>query len=171
MRRVMFLIAAAITALALIPAGASAHVPDRIEPPAGHTPYMTAHAIGVQIYACASTADGAKWQFVAPKAVLYGDRARFVGTHYAGPTWEATDGSQVKGARVDGVTVDPKAIPWLLLKAAPTAPGRFGATTYIQRLATRGGLEPAATTCHAGTVGKERWVPYTADYRFFKEQS
>ena len=166
MRRVTLLLAAALTALALIPAGASANVPDRLKPPAGHVPYLTVHAIGVQVYTCAST-----WQLTEPKAVLYTDRGRYFGTHYVGPTWEATDGSLVKAARVDGVSVDPKAIPWLLLKATTTTPGRFGATTYIQRLATRGGLEPAAATCHAGTVGKERWVPYTADYRFFKEQS
>jgi hypothetical protein len=170
MRRVTFLLAAALTAVALVPAAASAStsVPDRIKPPAGHVPYLTVHAIGVQVYTCAV---GAKWQFKEPKAVLYTDRGRFFGTHYAGPTWEAADGSQVKAARVDGVTVDPKAIPWLLLQATTKTPGRLGATTYIQRLATRGGLEPAAATCHVGTVGKERWVPYTADYRFFKEQS
>ena len=172
MRRVIAL-AAALASLALVPAAASAAtpVPDRIQPPAGHTPFLTVHAIGVQVYACAATADGPKWQFTEPKAVLYGDRGQFLGTHYVGPTWELKDGSQVKGARVDGVTVDPKAIPWLLLKATPLTGGTLAPTTYIQRLATRGGLEPAAATCHAGTVGKERWVPYTADYRFFKEQS
>ena len=172
MRRVIAL-AAALATLALIPAAASAAtpVPDRIQPPAGHVPYLTAHAIGVQVYTCATTADGPKWQFVEPKAVLYGDRGEFLGTHYAGPTWETKDGSRVKGARVDGVTVDPTAIPWLLLKATPLDSGRLGQTTYIQRLATRGGLEPAASKCIARTVGQERWIPYTADYRFFKEQS
>jgi hypothetical protein len=170
MRRPALLLAVAMTALALVPAGAFASVPDRIQPPAGHAPFLLAHAIGVQVYTCATTADGPRWQFVEPKAVLYGDRGKLLGTHYAGPTWETRDGSQVKGARVDGVTVDPAAIPWLLLKATPvTGTGTLGKTTYIQRLNTRGGLEPAASKCHAGTVGKERWIPYTADYRFFKE--
>jgi hypothetical protein len=171
-RRVIAL-AAALAALALIPAAASAStpVPDRIQPPAGNTPFLLAHAAGVQVYTCTSTPEGPKWQFTEPKAVLYGDHGQILGTHYAGPTWELKDGSQVKGARVDGVTVDPKAIPWLLLKATPITPGTLAPTTYIQRLATQGGLEPSAATCRTATVGKEQWVPYTADYRFFKEQS
>jgi hypothetical protein len=168
------LLGATATALALLTATASAQAaePAKIQPPAGNTPYLTAHAAGVQVYACSSTADGPKWSFVEPRAVLYGDRFNLLGTHYVGPTWQATDGSLVKGQKVDGVTVDPTAIPWLLLKAVSTAPGaqgdRFVPTTYIQRLNTRGGLEPAAAQCSAATIGAERQVPYTADYRFWK---
>ena len=112
---------AAALACALCASVASAHpteptVPAKIQVGAGHKPFLLAHAIGVQIYACTATADGPKWQFVAPRAVLYGDHFQFLGTHFAGPTWQTKDGSQVKAARVDGVTVDPTAIPWLLLK-------------------------------------------------------
>jgi Protein of unknown function (DUF3455) len=165
---------AAALACALCASVASAHpteptVPAKIQVGAGHKPFLLAHAIGVQIYACTATADGAKWQFVAPRAVLYGDHFQFLGTHFAGPTWQTKNGSQVKAARVDGVMVDPTAIPWLLLKATTTTPGRLAHTTYIQRLATRGGLEPAAAACSAAAVGTERHIPYTADYRFWKE--
>ena len=172
MARLTALLIAVVASLALS-ATASAHtgtptVPERVQVPTGNQPFLLAHAIGAQIYACSATAEGPKWQFVAPKAVLYGDHGTFLGTHFAGPTWEARDGSQVKGARVDGVTVNPKAIPWLLLKATPTAPGQLAPTTYIQRLARTGGLEPTAASCQSGTLGKERWVPYTADYVFWK---
>jgi hypothetical protein len=171
--------AVALAALALVStaAPAPAHepsVPTRIQVPAGHSPFLLAHAIGVQVYACSATPDGPKWQFVEPRAVLYGN-GRLLGIHFAGPTWQATDGSSVKAARVDGVTVDPTAIPWLLLKATTTSAGPYGdrlaPTTYIQRIATRGGLEPSAADCHAGSVGSQRKVPYTADYRFWKEQA
>ena len=54
-------------------------------------PFMLAHAIGVQIYACTATADGPKWQFVAPRAVLYGNHFQFLGTHFAGPTWQTKE--------------------------------------------------------------------------------
>jgi hypothetical protein len=168
------ILACAIAALALcssVTAAQAAEVPAKIQVPAGHTPFLTAHAAGVQIYACAATADGPKWQFVEPKAVLYDDGGQFLGTHFAGPTWQANDGSQVKAARVDSATVDPTAIPWLLLKATTTTAGRFAPTTYVQRLNTRGGLEPAAAGCKGATVGAERWIPYTADYRFWKEQA
>ena len=167
MKRLLLL--TTLAAMALTASVASAQpVPDRIQVPAGNEPYMQAHAIGAQVYACTATADGAKWQFVEPQAILYDDHARLIGIHFAGPTWQTRDGSQVKAAKVDGVTVDPTAIPWLLLKKTSTTPGRLAATTYIQRLNTRGGLEPAASKCSTATVGNERKVLYTADYRFWR---
>jgi len=167
MKRLLLLTTLAAMALAASVASAQP-VPDRIQVPAGNAPYMQAHAIGAQVYACAATADGAKWQFVEPQAILYDDHARLLGIHFAGPTWQTRDGSQVKAAKVDGVTVDPTAIPWLLLKKTSTTPGRLAATTYVQRLNTRGGLEPAASKCSTATVGSERKVLYTADYRFWR---
>ena len=143
-------------------------VPDRIQVPAGNEPFMQAHAIGAQVYDCVATADGPKWQFVEPQAILYGDRGELLGSHFAGPTWQTRDGSQVKATKVDGVTVDPTAIPWLLLKKTSTTPGTLAATTYVQRLNTRGGLEPAASKCTSATVGAERKILYTADYRFWR---
>jgi hypothetical protein len=96
-------------------------------------------------------------------------------THYGGPTWEARDGSTVKAARVDGVTVDPDAIPWLLLQAIPQPAGpdgdRLTGTTYIQRLNTTGGVAPAPGECSADTLGDVVEVPYTADYYFWKTAS
>jgi hypothetical protein len=161
-------LAATLAALALASAAHAAE-PAKLQPPAGNAPYLTAHAIGVQSYACTATADGPKWQFVAPSAVLYDDRYGLVAIHFAGPTWQAKDGSQVVGQKLDGATVDPTAIPWLLLKAASTTPGTFGPATYVQRLNTRGGLEPGAAACSAASVGAERHIPYTADYRFWKQ--
>jgi hypothetical protein len=167
MKRLLLL--TTLAAMALTASVASAQpVPDRIQVPAGNEPYMQAHAIGAQVYACTATADGPKWQFVEPQAILYDDHARLIGVHFAGPTWQTLDGSQVKAAKVDDVTVDPTAIPWLLLKQTATTPGRLAATTYVQRLNTRGGLEPAASTCSTATVGNERKVLYTADYRFWR---
>ena len=176
MRRGILLVAT-LAGLALAPTAlvqaADSPVPTKVQVPAGHKPFLLAHAVGVQIYTCTAASGTPKWQFVAPSADLYGENGKRIGTHYAGPTWETNDGSRVKGARVDGVTVDPTAIQWLLLKATPEAPGedRLGETTYIQRLATVGGLEPAAADCQTGTVGSERRIPYTADYRFWKEQA
>ena len=71
-----------------------------------------------------------------------------------------------------GVTVDATAIPWLLLSAASTSAGedggRLAGTTFIQRVATTGGLAPAPTACNAATAGVLEEVPYTADYYFWK---
>lgn len=176
-RATLALLAASFAILAVAGATVSASVPtpdvpSRIQVEDGHKPYLLAHAEGVQIYTCAPTADGPKWRLLAPRATLYGDNGQLVGTHFGGPTWQARDGSSVKAQRVDGVTVDPTAIPWLLLKATTQSAGpdgdRLTATTFIQRINTTGGLEPAAADCADATLGSEREIPYTADYRFWK---
>src|SRR5678816_4319150 len=64
------------------------------------------HATGVQIYTWDS-----EWKLKAPEATFTGD---ITGKHYAGPTWESTDGSKVKGHKLREHPVD-GAIPWLLL--------------------------------------------------------
>lgn len=132
-----------------------------------------AYAIGVQIYVCTPSAtDPTKfsWVFKAPEAVLFDSDGDVVGIHYAGPTWETESGSKVVGQRVAGVTVDPTAIPWLLL-AAKTAegPGVLARTTYVQRVNTVGGIAPA-TGADAAHAGQEAHVPYTAEYFFYREE-
>ena len=57
-----------------------------------------------------------EWIFRAPDATLTDWSGRALGKHYAGPTWEAADGSRVLGeVRARDPGPDPKAIPWLLL--------------------------------------------------------
>jgi hypothetical protein len=147
-------------------------VPSRIEVPDGNKVFLVGHGVGVQIYSCNATSSGFGWGFVAPRANLFDDHGKLIITHFGGPTWQATDGSRVVGRLVDSVTVDPTAIPWLLLSAASTAAGpdsdRLVATTYIQRVATTGGLAPPAAECNATTAGTVAEVPYTADYYFWK---
>jgi hypothetical protein len=147
-------------------------VPTRIEVPDGNKVFLVGHALGVQIYSCNVTATGFTWGLVAPRADLYDDHGKLIATHFGGPTWQATDGSKVVGQRVDGVTVDANAIPWLLLSAASTAAGpdgaRLVATTFIQRIATTGGLPPSAGECDPDTAGTVSEVPYTAEYYFWK---
>jgi hypothetical protein len=147
-------------------------VPSQLQVGAANKLFLVAHAIGVQIYSCNTAASGFAWGFVAPRADLYDAKGKLVATHFAGPTWQATDGSTVVGRRVDGVTVDSTAIPWLLLAAASTSSGldgdRLTHTTFIQRVATTGGLAPPAATCDAATAGTRQEVAYTADYLFWK---
>jgi hypothetical protein len=163
-------ILAALIATGVLASSAQASVPNDIKVPEGNKEFLEAHAVGVQIYGCAATTTGGyAWSLTGPRANLY-KHSRLVATHFAGPTWQAKSGSKVVGARVNGVNVDPTAIDWLLLKATSTTPGRFGVTTYIQRIHTTGGLGPAAADCNAGTVGTQREVPYTADYVFFKKR-
>jgi hypothetical protein len=150
-------------------------VPAALQVPDGNKVSFHAYAVGVQIYvATPSPTNPAQlvWTFKAPEAVLFAaeddcdDEGEVVGIHYAGPTWESVSGSKVVGARLAGATVDPAAIPWLLLQAVSTeGHGIFKRTTYIQRVNTTGGLAPAAVPTQAG---QEARVPYTADYYFFR---
>jgi len=147
------------------------NVPTGIQVEAGNVPYLMGHARGTQNYTCQSTATGIAWTLVAPDATLFNDRARPIMRHYAGPTWEARDGSTVVGAKVNGVTVDATAIPWLLLRKTSTSMGpdggdRLMGTTFIQRVNTTGGLAPASG-CDAAHLGAAINVPYTADYFFY----
>jgi hypothetical protein len=174
--------APALALLAAVAAGSltqSAHagppapvVPAAIAVEDGHKPFLVGHAVGVQIYRCNAVGAGFGWGLLAPRAELYDDNGKLLMTHFQGPRWQAKDGSTVVGQRVDGVTVDPTAMQWLLLSAASATSGadgdRLAHTTFVQRIATTGGLAPAAAECNAGTAGVAHEVPYTADYVFWK---
>ena len=162
--------AAAVLSAQVALAGVTApDVPETIAVADGHKPFLAGHAVGVQIYSC----NGVAWSLVAPRANLYDDNGRLIVKHYGGPTWEATDGSKVVGRAEAKVTVDPTAIPWLRLAATSTSAGpdgdRLVGTTYIQRIATSGGLAPSASQCKRKTAGAVVEVPYTADYYFWKQ--
>jgi len=128
-------------------------------------------AKGVQIYECRAKKDsgGYEWAFVAPDAQLSDRTGRAIGTHGAGPSWQASDGSRVVGTvkqRADAPTAG--AIPWLLLTAKSDGPpGAFSKVTSIQRVNTVGGVAPE-TGCGATTNGTKTRVAYTADYYFFQ---
>ena len=166
MTRFKLLLAAILAAAVAVPSVADAQaVPGAIKVPDGNKQFLTAHAVGVQIYSCNGTA----WTLTGPRADLYNDRGRLIATHFAGPTWRSKSGSTVVGKRENGATVDAASIDWLLLSATSTTPGRFGKTTYIQRINTSGGRANAAD-CNAGTAGSTVEVPYTADYVFWKAE-
>jgi hypothetical protein len=177
--RVRLLAAVALLAAAALPAAHDAFagpappsVPTAIQVPAGNKVFLVAHAEGVQIYDCGPAAGGYAWSLFGPRANLYDDGGKLVATHFRGPSWQARDGSVVVGG--GEVIREPVAgaIPWLRIKTSSATPGadgeRFVGTTYIQRIATVGGLSPAASTCDATTAGTRHEVPYTADYVFWK---
>ncbi len=156
-----------------VPAGVAASLPVTMQVPVGNVAYLAARGNGVQMYTCAMSGTTFAWSAVVPAATLFDDTGIPIGTHFAGPTWQASDGSTVKGHKLQSDTVVPDAIPWLLLSAASTTVGPGGgntlsATTYIQRLLTRGGLAPDASGCTAATVGTVASIPYTALYIFYQ---
>lgn len=155
------------------PASAGAgSIPAALAAPAGNELAFELRAEGVQIYSCARAAGAAgapAWAFQGPEATLTDRRGLSAGTHGAGPTWEALDGSSVKGAKVEGATADPSAIPWLLLRASSHGGSRGQMTdvTFVQRVDTAGGNAPAEG-CSSETLGAVARVPYRAVYRFYR---
>jgi hypothetical protein len=151
---------------------ASGQVPDNLNPPAGEVVYLEALASGVQIYECASKGDQPstyEWVFRGPEARLVDRSGRPLGKHYAGPTWESTDGSSVVG-EVEAKDPGPSssAIPWLLLATkSKGGRGSFSESTHIQRVKTVGGLAPAES-CSAANARRVARVPYTATYYFYR---
>jgi hypothetical protein len=145
-------------------------VPDSLKVPAGQRLVFHASAVGVQIYTCTQNPTNAAqfdWVFKAPHAVLLDD-CEVVGIHFAGPAWEANDGSKVIGKVLQRATVDSNSIPWLLLQATSnTGEGLLTHVTYVQRLRTFGGNAPA-TGADAAHAGQEVLVPYLAEYYFYE---
>ena len=146
-------------------------VPAQLRPPASQTVFLAARATGVQIYECAPKADQStvfEWAFRAPDATLMDQSGRVIGKHFAGPTWEASDGSSVV-AETKARDPGPKAtaIPWLLLEAKSVkGPGLLSKTQSIQRVDTTGGLAPTEPCTMEGAKRMAR-VPYTATYYFY----
>jgi hypothetical protein len=149
----------------------ASNVPETLRPAADESLARIVPATGVQIYECRASAQQPgryEWAFVAPDAELYDQKGNRIGRHYAGPHWEAADGSKVVAtlkARADAPSGN--AIPWLLLDARSVGTdGAFSKVTSIQRTNTVGGLPPAGG-CSQATLGQPARVAYRADYYFF----
>jgi hypothetical protein len=153
--------------LSLLPLTAAAtELPDAIAAP-GQVLVARTYAVGAQVYECKyDVADNLIWQLREPIATLF-IAGRTIGRHYAGPTWELSDGSVVSG-RVAGRAPAEKAsdIPLLKLDASMhRGGGQLADVTTIQRFNTRGGV--AEGICELpGTVVS---VPYTAEYAFYRK--
>lgn len=146
-------------------------VPSNLAVPGGQVMIFQLLGRGVQIYVCQPKQDDGssfEWAFRAPEADLLNARGEVVGRHFAGPTWQANDGSQVVGAvRANADSPDAAAIPWLLIQARSNqGAGLFSSVTYLQRLHASGGRAPA-DGCDQAHAGQELRVPYTATYAFY----
>lgn len=153
-------------------AGAAAMpiVPERLQVPLNEELAFQVRAAGSQIYMCTAMPDSSRfeWTLKAPEADLFDNDGNKIGRHYAGPTWELTDGSKVGGrivARADAP--DHTAIPWLLLDAKSNArTGRLAGVSSIQRIDTTGGAPPGQP-CNLTHLNVEVRVPYAATYAFY----
>ena len=148
----------------------NAALPEPVRVPAGQKVMMSTTGVGEITYECREKKDMAgahEWAFVAPVATLYSGDKKAVGKYYAGPTWEANDGSKVTGKQLAVAPATPGSIPLQLVKTDPAmGAGAMTGVSYIQRLNTKGGVAPAMA-CDATSKGKRQQVAYEADYVFY----
>lgn len=165
-------------------------VPPGLDVEVGHKPFLVGHAFGTQDYICLPSGTGFAYSLFTPEATLLDDDAEQIITHFFSPnpdptdngtirpTWEdSRDSSRFFGAVVQASTdagfVARDAIAWLLLsragvQAGPTGGDRLAKTTFVQRVNTAGGVAPTTGCASAADVGRKAFVPYSADYVFYK---
>jgi hypothetical protein len=143
-------------------------VPPQIQAPAGEQLLLQVHAKGDQVYTCKEGVTQFAWTLKAPDAQLFDKDGKPFGKHFAGPSWEASDGSRVVGKAVaNAPSPDADSIPWLLVNIVNhEGTGVLSRATSIQRINTKGGKAPASG-CDATHAGQEVRVPYSADYLFY----
>lgn len=139
--------------------------------------------------------NGVAFNLFTPQATLFDDQGGQIINHFNSPnlnpkengiiraTWQHSHDTSTVWARAVGVadsSTDPDfvrsdSIAWLLLNVkdigtqeGPTGGDKLIKTTFIQRLNTIGGLAPATGCAATADIGNRRFVPYTADYFFYK---
>jgi hypothetical protein len=108
----------------------------------------------------------ASYLIVIYQIQVISDNGNPIALHSKGPVWISTvDGSEVSATPVPNAIVNhDDAIAELLLKATENhGAGQFGSVTYIQRLATKGGLAPKGPCAYGTRVS----IPYSAFYLFY----
>ena len=155
-----------------MPMYSQANLPAAVQVPAGNKVVMETVGVGEITYACNPKKDMAgqfEWVFVGPDAKLNNRSGKQVGKYYGPPaTWESMDGSKLTGAQVAVAPSSAGNIPLQLVKGNPAmGMGAMSGVTYIQRVATMGGVAPTMP-CDAGTAGSKKIVKYQADYIFYK---
>jgi Protein of unknown function (DUF3455) len=167
-------------------------VPSDLVVPSGNKPFLVGHAFGTQNYVClpsAASTTGFAFTLFTPEATLLDENDEQVITHFFGPNpaepgviraaWQHSRDSSTVWAKVvnspstDPLFVAPNSIPWLLLQeagvqAGPTGGDVLTSTTFIQRVNTHGGVAPSSGCSAPTDVGNKAFMPYTADYFFYK---
>ncbi len=166
------ILAACASAPMMAPMYDQSALPDAVKVPAGNKVAMETVGVGEITYECRDKKDMAgqyEWVFVGPDAALNDRSGKKIGKYFGPPaTWENMDGSKLTGAQVAVAPAGAGNIPSQLVKANPAmGAGAMMGVTYIQRVATKGGVAPAMA-CDAGSKGKKEIVKYQADYIFYK---
>jgi hypothetical protein len=166
--RAAFIALLAVASVILSLSAGGQQLPPQIQAPANEKLLLQVHANGDQVYTCKEGVTQFAWTLKAPDAQLFDKDGKPFGKHFAGPSWEASDGSRVTGKAVaNAPSPDADSIPWLLVNiVGHEGSGVLSRATSIQRINTKGGKAPASG-CDAGHAGQDIRVPYSADYLFY----
>ncbi len=143
----------------------SIHAARAVQAPAGNKVAMETVGMGEITYQCgakANTPGQFEWVFVGPDAKLMDRNGKQVGKYYGPPaTWESMDGSKVTATQLAVAPASSGSIPLQLVKANPAmGSGAMTGTTYIQRVATQGGVAPSmAVRCRQRRHQAGRQIP------------
>ena len=163
-------------------------VPPEIEVVAPNQVFLIGHAVGTQNYECQPTAilGRVAWTLFTPQATLFTDAGEQLTTHFFSPnpgeggiivraTWQdSTDTSSVWARATGTVTPDRTAVAWLRLEVVGARVGPNGGdtlshSTFVQRVNTEGGVPPPTGCDRLNDAGQKAFVPYTADYVFYRK--
>lgn len=149
-----------------------AALPAAVQVPAGNKVAMETVGVGQITYECRAKKDMAgqfEWVFAGPDAKLMDRSGKQVGKYYGPPaTWESMDGSRLTATQLAVAPGGTGNIPMQLVKANPAmGMGAMQGVSYIQRVATKGGVAPDMP-CAAANAGAKQIVKYQADYIFYK---
>src|SRR5262245_46240633 len=155
--------------------------------------FFKGHGIGTQNYVCRKTDSGFAFVLFTPQATLFNSNGKQLITHFFSPdpfkantdssvvtdrrilvTWQdSRDTSTIWAAKVAGAPAPVKdAVDWLKLEVidaenGPTGGDSLTPTKLVLRVNTFRGVAPSGCD-NQDAVGKEAFVPYEADYFFFR---
>lgn len=186
-----------MTFAAALPQGAYAQtvtppsVPDNIRVLPPNQAFLVGHAVGTQNYVClpGRSIGRVAWTLFTPQATLFGEEREQLITHFFSPnpdegrvvraTWEDSRDTSTIWARAVASSTDPNfveanAVAWVKLEvvgteAGPTGGDTLSGTTFVQRVNTSGGVAPLTGCLLPTDIGHTAFMPYTADYFFYKK--
>lgn len=165
--------------------------PDLAPVPVGSKVFLVGHAFGTQNYICLPTSTGFAYSLFTPQATLFDGTDQII-THFFSvnpnpddkgairATWQSSQDSSriwaktvVNGSSTNSNFVEAGAVAWLTLQVVghldgPAGGDKLSSTTTVQRLNTHGGLAPTTGCSSLADVGTRAFMPYTADYFFFR---
>lgn len=156
----------------MLPKYDQAPLPAAVKVPAGNGVVAELVGVGDLTYECREKIDAAgqfAWTLIGPVAVL-NDRSGAQVGKYAGPPaiWTHNDGSAARGTQLAIAPGGTGNIPLQLVKVDQIkGSGMMSGITYIQRVATQGGVAPTLPCTQAENY-KEEKVQYQADYIFYR---